>query len=250
MGVSNCIMLENVSQQRYNNENIITGCDKMILYHGSEQIIKKPEYGKGSSTNDYGRGFYCTENKELGKEWACKKNKDGFVNQYAFDLDGLEILNLNDKSYSILHWLALLTKYRGYWQAKSIAEEAKIYLQETFLLDITRYDVIIGYRADDSYFSFAQDFISGVISLQHLKQAMYLGKLGEQIVLKSPKAFEQISYMGNEEAMAEEYFVKKCGRDLAARREYAKQKKRMDPRQEIYMIDILRGTVSEDDLRI
>lgn len=222
----------------------------MIIYHGSETIIRKPEYGKGAAANDYGRGFYCTESRELAKEWACKKNRDGFVNQYDLDLDGLHILNLNDGSYSILHWLALLTKYRGYWQAKSIAEEAKLYLQEKYLLDISQYDVIIGYRADDSYFSFAQDFISGVISLQRLNQAMYLGKLGEQIVLKSEKAFNHISYMGNEEALAEEYFVKKSGRDLAARRQYAEQKKRINLQQEIYIIDILRGTVNEHDLRI
>ena len=34
---------------------------KKILYHGSEVIVEKPEYGKGARTNDYGRGFYCTE---------------------------------------------------------------------------------------------------------------------------------------------------------------------------------------------
>ena len=43
----------------------------MILYHGSDSIVKSPEYGKGKFYNDYGRGFYCTENKELAKEWAC-----------------------------------------------------------------------------------------------------------------------------------------------------------------------------------
>lgn len=42
------------------------------------------------------------------------------------------------------------------------------------------------------YFSFAQDFVAGVISLEKLSEAMRLGKLGEQIVLKSPKAFDQI----------------------------------------------------------
>ena len=35
---------------------------KKILYHGSEFLIEKPEFGKGARHNDYGRGFYCTEN--------------------------------------------------------------------------------------------------------------------------------------------------------------------------------------------
>ena len=40
-----------------------------ILYHGSEYLIENPQFGKGSLHNDYGRGFYCTENIELAKEW-------------------------------------------------------------------------------------------------------------------------------------------------------------------------------------
>lgn len=222
----------------------------MILYHGSEKIIRKPQYGIGTSSNDFGRGFYCTESIELAKEWACKKNTDGFANQYEIRTDNLRILNLNDENYHILNWLALLTKYRGYWQAKSIAEEAKDFLQEKYLIDISDYDVILGYRADDSYFSFAQDFIMNTISLQTLSRAMRLGKLGEQVILKSEKAFSKIRYVDNELALAKEYFVKKSGRDLNARRAYALEKKKTDIRNDIYMIDILRGRVAEDELRI
>ena len=54
-----------------------------ILYHGSEHIIEKPEWGKGALTNDYGKGFYCTENIELAREWACTEGKDGFVNKFG-----------------------------------------------------------------------------------------------------------------------------------------------------------------------
>ena len=44
----------------------------MIIYHGSKDIIEKPEFGKGNQKNDYGLGFYCTENVELAKEWIAK----------------------------------------------------------------------------------------------------------------------------------------------------------------------------------
>lgn len=47
---------------------------KKRLYHGSQFIIQKPEYGKGARHNDYGKGFYCTEQIELAKEWACAKH--------------------------------------------------------------------------------------------------------------------------------------------------------------------------------
>ena len=125
---------------------------KLRLYHGSENIIEVPEYGKGMRNNDYGRGFYCTEDIELAREWACAKNHDGYVNIYEFDMSGLNVLNLNDPKYNILNWLAILADNRTYWQNGTIAEEAKEYVKKHFLIDISAYDVIRGYRADDSYF--------------------------------------------------------------------------------------------------
>ena len=58
---------------------------KLILYHGSPEIIQTPVFGKGKSYNDYGRGFYCTEHLELAKEWACTENTDGYANKYEID---------------------------------------------------------------------------------------------------------------------------------------------------------------------
>ena len=54
----------------------------MRLYHGSSKVIETPVYGEGNPQNDYGLGFYCTENLELAKEWACPRENDGFANQY------------------------------------------------------------------------------------------------------------------------------------------------------------------------
>lgn len=222
----------------------------MDIYHGSEMIIKKPIYGYGNIRNDYGKGFYCTESCALAKEWACKSNNDGFANYYNFDMSGLNVLNLNSEEYNILNWLAILTKNRTYWQRQSIAEDAKSFLQGQYLIDTSKYDVIVGYRADDSYFTFAQDFIMGTISLQKLSRAMRLGKLGEQIVLKSEQSFKQIKYVGNEKALASEYYVKKNQRDMEAKRAYIEDKRDMSNKDEIYILDIMRGQVSEDELRI
>lgn len=220
------------------------------IYHGSELIVQTPSYKFNNSSNDYGRGFYCTEDIELAKEWACKNGNNGFANEYSLNLSSLNICYLNSDEYNILNWLALLTKNRSYWQKKSIGEEAKKYLQDNYLIDTRPFDVIIGYRADDSYFSFAQDFIMGVISLQKLSTAMHLGKLGEQIVLKSNEAFGNLTYKRVETALAEEYYTKKCQRDIAARRDYADTKTANDYMDDIFIIDFIRGKVNNDDLRL
>ena len=223
---------------------------KKILYHGSQVIVEKPEYGKSARNNDYGKGFYCTEEIELAKEWACAKQTNGYVNRYELDFEGLNILNLNNGNYNILNWLALLADNRTYWQNGSIAAEGKRYIKEHFLPDISGYDVIIGYRADDSYFSFAQDFVSGAISMQKLSEAMRLGKLGEQIVLKSPAVFEKIEYQGSELVDAQIYYVKKTEREREARKEYRSSKKKKADLNELFILDIMREELKNGAARL
>jgi len=222
----------------------------MLVYHGSDHIIKVPVYNGSKRANDYGYGFYTTENLELAKEWSCSDGNDGFANEYEVDLKGLKILNLNDEKYNILNWLAILVRYRTYWQKNSIAEEAKEYLQENFFIDVSLYDVVIGNRADDSYFSFAQDFISGTISLGKLSEAMRLGKLGEQIVFKSEKSFKHINYINAYPVEAREYYEKKTARDREARRAYRESKRTRDSINELFIIDIMRENIKNGDSRL
>ena len=222
----------------------------MIVFHGSEHIVEKPVFRGGKKSNDYGYGFYTTESLDLAKEWACAKNTDGYANRYELAMEGLTVLNLNSPEYSILNWLAVLTHYRSYWQNGSIAEEAKKYLQEHFFVDPEEYDIIIGYRADDSYFSFAQDFVAGTISLQKLSEAMRLGKLGEQIVLKSERAYTKIHFQGADFAEAQRWYDKKSVRDREARRAYRRSKGTSDGIADLYMLDIMREGITNGDSRL
>ncbi|MBQ8706732.1 MAG: DUF3990 domain-containing protein [Succinivibrionaceae bacterium] len=222
----------------------------MIVYHGSDHVIEVPVYNGSKRANDYGYGFYASENKELAKEWACSKNRNGYANSYEADLSDLSVLNLNSPEHNILNWLAILAKYRTYWQKTSIAEDAKEYLQQNFFIDPAPYDVIIGYRADDSYFSFAQDFVAGATSLRRLSEATRLGKLGEQIVFKSEASFSKIRFIKAETADAAEYFEKKISRDREAQRAYRNSKKSSDSVNELFMLDIMREGIQNGDPRI
>ena len=219
----------------------------MIIYHGSEKIIEKPIYGKGNLRNDYGRGFYCTESEELAKEWACSNNKNGFSNKYELDTENLDILYLNSDNYNILNWLAILTKNRTYWENSTISEAAKKYIAENFMVNTEGYDVIIGYRADDSYFSFARDFVSGTISYSQLSEAMKLGELGEQVVLISKKAFENIKFIANSPADVQVYYTRKKERDRLARKKNRETKSMENLKDELFMIDIIREGMKQND---
>ena len=223
---------------------------KKTIWHGSKSIIEKPVFGEGKPFNDYGLGFYCTESKELAKEWACSgASHDGFANKYELELDGLRILNLGEKKYTILNWLALLLDNRKINPTSAIAKKGVQYLTDHFLPDVGDYDIIIGYRADDSYFSFAKAFVTNTISLNQLSNAMRLGKLGEQIVLKSEKAFNAITFIGYETASSSEYYIKRKTRDEKARADYQKEIE-IDDIDGIYMRDIIREEIKNDDPRL
>ena len=222
----------------------------MILYHGSKDIIEKPIYGQGKKYNDYGLGFYCTDNIELAKEWGTSFERSGYANRYQIDCTGLTILDLNDDKYCILHWLAILLSNREFDTPAGLALEAKEFLKKNFMLDYKKYDIIKGYRADDSYFSFAQDFINGTISYRQLNNAMYLGKLGIQYVLKSKEAFNRIVFDGYEEAEYKEWYAKKMKRDKSARREYFDVERNGRQRGDIYITQILDEEMSPDDKRL
>ena len=178
------------------------------IYHGSVNIVNQPVFGEGKPYNDYGLGFYCTEHLELAKEWACASGVDGYASHYKLDMTGLSVLRLNDPEYNILNWLTILLENRKFNVAEGMPQRARAYLLENFKVDYKDYDVIIGYRADDSYFSYAGDFVNGTLSLNDLDEAMRLGKLGEQVVLKSRKAFDAISFVEAIKAPKEEYYAR------------------------------------------
>lgn len=220
------------------------------IYHGSKDIIEKPIYGTGKKYNDYGLGFYCTDEIDMAKEWGVDKNRDGYANVYEINIDGLKIIDLNDEKYTILHWLAILLENREFDIPSSLALDAKEYILNSFSVNYKDYDVIIGYRADDSYFSFAQDFINGTISYRQLTNAMRLGNLGQQFVLKSKKAFDIIKFIGAEVAENSIWYTKKESRDKTARREYFDVERNKRQRGDIYIAQIIDEEMTGDDVRL
>lgn len=224
--------------------------DKLTIYHGSSKIIERPDFGTGNPHNDYGLGFYCTESMELAKEWASSTETDGFANQYQLNLTGLSTLSLTSGDYHILNWLSVLLENRRFRIDGAIAQQAKAYISENFSVDYKQYDIIRGYRADDSYFSFANAFLNNTISVTQLEKAMVLGKLGEQIVLISQKAFASIEFVNAIPAPNEIYLPKKLARDTAARKNFQQEKARGSILTEKYILDIMREGWKNDDERL
>ncbi|MBR6637509.1 MAG: DUF3990 domain-containing protein [Lachnospiraceae bacterium] len=223
----------------------------LIIYHGSQQIVETPKFGVGKKYNDYGQGFYCTENIELAKEWACPVKNDGYSNKYIMHLEGMNMMHLTKGESNILNWLAILLANRRFDITSPIGNNAREFILSRFMPDITNVDVMVGYRADDSYFSFAEDFVNNTISLKDLNFAMQLGTLGKQVVLISERSFGQIEFAGYEVADYREYYYMRAKRDQNARTAYANRKKNFDQlMDDIFILDIMREDMNHDDPRL
>ena len=165
----------------------------MRVYHGSDHVIKQPQYLGGKADNDYGNGFYTTEYEDKAKSWAALNGNpaNSIVNIYELDLDKLKILDLN--SCGVLAWIAEVAANRGTNQ--EAADIVAGQLVNRYRIDAAEYDVIQGYRADDSYTQVIEAFLLNQINIFEVERLFYKGSLGNQIFLRSKKAFEHIKWI-------------------------------------------------------
>ena len=221
----------------------------MKIYHGSSMEIPKPLLSKGKPNNDYGRGFYCTEDVEMAREWACKgKEPPGFANAYELFADDLSVLNLSAPEYTILNWIAVLLANRTFALDSDIALEVRDYLIANFMPPVLESDVVIGYRADDSYFSYADSFVNNALSVRRLDEALHLGRLGMQVALRTERAFKNLTYLGSEQVSWDEYHPRYVARDSDARSQWRTAvKKGGRASDDIFAIDIIRRNLRHGD---
>lgn len=219
------------------------------IYHGSKEIMKRPEYEEGRIFRDYGSGFYCTEDSALAKEWAVSLDRNGYSNIYEIDETGLSILDLNDDSYSLLNWLAVLLANREFDCQSVLAQEARDYILSEFSVDLGGYDIVIGRRADNSCFTFAQDFLNGVLSWRQFSRMVKNDK-ALVYVLKSQKAFDRLEYLGNVMVIAGSWYALKESRDRKLRRDYFDDKKNARKKGDLYIAQILDEEMKANDARL
>lgn len=224
--------------------SVMSSNSVLTLYHGSRMVVRHPRYGIGNPFNDYGLGFYCTEFIDLAREWACPELLSGFVNEYHLPMKGLRVLDLDAPNYSSLNWIAVLLAHRKFDITTPVMARARDFMLERYAICVDEADVVAGYRADDSYFSFARAFLDNRISLRQLEAALRFGELGRQVVIKSPRAFDALAFVREESVDGSIWHPKRMSRDRRARNDYKALVVSGDVQpDDIFMIDLLRGAV-------
>ena len=212
---------------------------RLTVHHGSDRIVRQPELESGKPWCDFGRGFYCTEDPELAGEWACRSGKSGFINRYEWEDEGFRILDLRmnaqdyldieddeeleaaragiDPDENLLKWLALVVTNRSIPSFSTEFCERVEWLRDAYLPDISGYDVIIGYRADDVWFSLIRGFLGDEVSIDTLKKSLDEKHGPVQYVFKSREALGRLEFVGTQIADDAVYYSHRKQRDRKVR---------------------------------
>ena len=189
-----------------------------VLFHGSPKIVEKPLLGYGKNSNDFGPGFYCSEDRELAKEWAVSYKRNGYLNKYEIDIEGLRVLDLTKVENGFNQWVALLIENRP----TSIRRELKEQFSNLHYPDLYGVDIILGYRGDSSIFTILEDYLNEKIEPKSLLKKIKKSGLGEEVVLVSQNAIDKLKFIGCESVSYFDCYRTKQIRDQKEREIYAK----------------------------
>ncbi len=163
----------------------------MLLYHGSQDDVVEPRLGLGSAHHDFGAGFYLTDDSVLAEEWSVSKPKsrNGWVHAFDLDTDGLNVFDF--RTESVFAWVAELMKHRDADESAAYRRRAPEFISR-YGVDTADCDVVIGWRADASYFYIVKSFVRDEVDAEALPELLKLGDFGIQYVVKSARAYRQL----------------------------------------------------------
>lgn len=155
----------------------------MILYHGSIDLVDKPEIRKGEVFLDFGVGFYTTTSYEQAERWAKIKMRRhnaavGFVSVYEFDLDSATNDLLIEKFETADEkWLEFVVSNR-----KGVsADDMK--------------DMHIGPVADDNVYQSIRLFETGAYDAEYTVKKLKTEVLQDQWTLHTEKALSYLKFV-------------------------------------------------------
>ncbi len=157
----------------------------MILYHGSDKRLVKPEIVYARDNLDFGKGIYFTSYKKQAEKWAVRKkirnNSNAYINIYK--------LNASDKEYNI----KLYENETALWLDFVLAcrNNSDIY---------KKYDIVIGPVADDDVFKVIDFYSKGIWTKERAIEKIKFFRQNNQIcILKQEIIDNCLDYIKSEE---------------------------------------------------
>ena len=155
----------------------------MILYHGSTDLVDKPEIRKSDVYLDFGVGFYTTTSFEQAERWARikmrRKNVDsGYVVVYEFDIERAEKeLTIKRFNKADEEWLSFVVNNR----------------KGNFIDNKT--DMHIGPVADDNIYQSIRLFETGAYDAEYTVRKLKTEVLHDQWTLHSDEILKYLNFI-------------------------------------------------------
>lgn len=149
----------------------------MIVYHGTTEIIEKPDILHSKKYLDFGKGFYITTFEEQAKKWALRKGmrqeKTPIVNVYQMEeeWEKYKVLSFERENEKWLEFVCGCRKGEALNQ---------------------KYDIIIGNVADDDVFKTVDMYFRGIWTKEKVLNELRYCKLNNQICIVNQNTLEQI----------------------------------------------------------
>jgi len=155
----------------------------MILYHGSNVTVEKPNLFLSRKNLDFGIGFYTTVNKSQAVDFAQKvmtrkELKSQRVSVYNFDIEaGGSFLDILQFSAPDRFWLDFVHQNRrGIYAGK-------------------QNDLVIGPVANDDVFATLIVYEQGILNTEQTLEALKVKELYNQYVFKTERALSLLKYI-------------------------------------------------------
>ncbi len=150
----------------------------MIVYHGSTEIVKKPDDRHSYRTLDFGKGFYVTTVREQAERWARRKadilgKGTAIVNFYQMN-DRTEGLLIKYFDEDLTEWIDFVCRCR---------DGQKDYL---------KYDLIFGKVANDKVFRVVDMYHTGIWDKERALREIKVYPSYDQIAFITQKAIDRL----------------------------------------------------------
>jgi hypothetical protein len=149
----------------------------MIVYHGTTEIIEKPDVVHSKKYLDFGRGFYLTTFENQARKWAVRKGmrqeKPAIVNVYEMSEDwtNLHVLSFEQENEQ---WLEFVCACR---RGEPLNK---------------KYDIVIGSVADDDVFKTVDMYFRGLWDKKKVLEELRYYKMNNQICIVNQETLEQV----------------------------------------------------------
>ena len=159
----------------------------MILYHGSTDLVDKPEIRKGDVYLDFGVGFYTTTSFEQAERWAKIKMRRknvglGYVSVYEFDIEKAE------KEFTIKRFKSADEEWLSFVVSNRKGE----------LID-TKTDMHIGPVADDNVYQSIRLFETGAYDAEYTVKKLKTEVLHDQWTLHTDEIMKYLKFIESKE---------------------------------------------------